>query len=56
MPNAFMPSDPDLVIGSGTMGRSTWVAGGTTARFSIPGVPHNLPPADAHEKPDQEVC
>ena len=25
-PNVFMPSDPDITIGSGTMGRSTWVA------------------------------
>ena len=32
MPNAFMPSDPDLGIGSGTMGRSTWVAGGNYGR------------------------
>lgn len=24
-PNVFMPSDPDVGIGSGTMGRSTWV-------------------------------
>ncbi|MGH9663490.1 MAG: hypothetical protein ACRD9L_03585 [Bryobacteraceae bacterium] len=32
LPNAFMPSDPDLGIGSGTMGRSTWVAGGNYGR------------------------
>jgi len=25
MPNVFMPSDPDLGIGSGTMGKSTWI-------------------------------
>jgi hypothetical protein len=25
MPNVFMPTDPDLGIGSGTMGKSTWV-------------------------------
>jgi hypothetical protein len=31
-PNVFMPSDPDLGIGSGTMGRSTWVAGGNYGR------------------------
>jgi hypothetical protein len=32
MPNTFMPSDPDLGIGSGTMGRSTWVADGNYGR------------------------
>ena len=32
MPNIFMPSDPDLGIGSGTMGRSTWVADGNYGR------------------------
>ncbi|HZT28401.1 MAG TPA: TonB-dependent receptor [Bryobacteraceae bacterium] len=32
MPNAFMPSDPDMGVGSGTMGRSTWVAGGNYGR------------------------
>jgi hypothetical protein len=32
MPNVFMPSDPDLGIASGTMGRSTWVAGGNYGR------------------------
>ena len=32
MPNAFMPSDPDTGIGSGTAGRSTWVAGGNYGR------------------------
>jgi len=32
MPNVFMPSDPDTTIGSGTMGRSTWVAGGNYGR------------------------
>jgi hypothetical protein len=32
MPNVFMPSDPDLGIGSGTMGRSTWVADGNYGR------------------------
>ncbi len=32
MPNAFMPSDPDLGIGSSTMGQSTWVAGGNYGR------------------------
>ncbi len=32
LPNAFMPSDPDLTVGSGTMGRSTWVAGGNYGR------------------------
>src|SRR5437867_13108741 len=32
LPNAFMPSDPDVGIASGTMGRSTWVAGGNYGR------------------------
>ncbi|HZT28398.1 MAG TPA: TonB-dependent receptor [Bryobacteraceae bacterium] len=32
LPNAFMPSDPNLGVGSGTMGRSTWVAGGNYGR------------------------
>jgi hypothetical protein len=32
MPNAFMPSNPDMGVGSGTMGRSTWVAGGNYGR------------------------
>ncbi|MBI3667045.1 MAG: TonB-dependent receptor [Acidobacteria bacterium] len=32
MPNAFMPSDPDVGIASGTAGRSTWVAGGNYGR------------------------
>lgn len=32
MPNAFMPSDPDTTIGGGSMGRSTWVAGGNYGR------------------------
>jgi hypothetical protein len=32
LPNAFMPSDPDLTVGSGTLGRSTWVAGGNYGR------------------------
>jgi hypothetical protein len=32
LPNVFMPSDPDTGIGSGTMGRSTWVAGGNYGR------------------------
>ncbi len=32
MPNVFMPSDPDTTVGSGTMGRSTWVAGGNYGR------------------------
>ena len=32
LPNAFMPSDPDLGVGSGTMGKSTWVAGGNYGR------------------------
>ncbi|MBS1877193.1 MAG: TonB-dependent receptor [Acidobacteria bacterium] len=31
-PNTFMPSDPDLGIASGTMGQSTWVAGGNYGR------------------------
>ena len=31
-PNVFIPSDPDVGIGSGTMGRSTWVAGGNYGR------------------------
>jgi Carboxypeptidase regulatory-like domain len=31
-PNTFMPSDPDTGIGGGTMGRSTWVAGGNYGR------------------------
>jgi len=31
-PNVFMPSDPDTTIGSGTMGQSTWVAGGNYGR------------------------
>jgi hypothetical protein len=30
--NAFMPSDPDLGVGSGTMGRSTWVGTGNYGR------------------------
>jgi hypothetical protein len=30
--NTFMPSDPDTGIGSGTMGASTWVAGGNYGR------------------------
>ena len=30
--NTFMPSDPDLGVGDGTMGRSTWVAGGNYGR------------------------
>ncbi len=30
--NAFMPSDPDMGVGSGTMGMSTWVAGGNYGR------------------------
>jgi len=30
--NSFMPSDPDTTIGSGTMGQSTWVAGGNYGR------------------------
>jgi hypothetical protein len=32
LPNTFMPSDPDMGVGSGTMGRSTWVAGGNYGR------------------------
>ena len=32
LPNAFMPSDPDVGIAGGTMGRSTWVAGGNYGR------------------------
>jgi hypothetical protein len=32
LPNSFMPSDPDTTIASGTMGRSTWVAGGNYGR------------------------
>jgi hypothetical protein len=32
LPNVFIPSDPDVGIGSGTMGRSTWVAGGNYGR------------------------
>ncbi len=32
MPNIFMPSSPDTGIGSGTMGQSTWVAGGNYGR------------------------
>ena len=32
MPNAFMPDNPDMGVGSGTMGRSTWVAGGNYGR------------------------
>jgi len=32
MPNVFMPSDPDTTIAGGTMGRSTWVAGGNYGR------------------------
>jgi len=31
-PNVFIPSDPDTGIGSGTMGQSTWVAGGNYGR------------------------
>ena len=30
--NVFMPSDPDLTIAGGTMGRSTWVANGNYGR------------------------
>ena len=30
--NTFQPSDPDTGIGSGTMGQSTWVAGGNYGR------------------------
>ncbi len=32
LPNVFMPRDPDVSIGSGTMGRSTWVADGNYGR------------------------
>jgi hypothetical protein len=32
MPNAFMPSDPDTGVGSGTLGQSTWVADGNYGR------------------------
>ena len=32
MPNHFIPSDPNLSIGSGTMGQSTWVHGGNYGR------------------------
>jgi hypothetical protein len=32
MPNVFMPSDPNNTVGSGTMGQSTWVAGGNYGR------------------------
>jgi hypothetical protein len=32
MPNHFIPSDPDVGIGSGTMGQSTWVYGGNYGR------------------------
>src|SRR5579871_1112406 len=32
LPNVFMPSDPDTGIASGTMGKSTWVAGGNYGR------------------------
>jgi hypothetical protein len=32
MPNHFIPNDPDTGIGSGTMGLSTWVAGGNYGR------------------------
>jgi hypothetical protein len=32
LPNAFMPSDPSVAVGSGTMGRSVWVAFGTYGR------------------------
>ncbi|MGE5647733.1 MAG: TonB-dependent receptor domain-containing protein [Acidobacteriota bacterium] len=31
-PNVFMPSDPELGIASGDMGKSTWVAGGNYGR------------------------
>jgi hypothetical protein len=31
-PNAFMPSDPDLTVGGGVMGKSTGVAGGNYGR------------------------
>jgi hypothetical protein len=32
LPNAFIPSNPDTGIGSGTMGQSTWVMGGNYGR------------------------
>jgi len=32
LPNTFMPSNPDTGIASGTMGQSTWVAGGNYGR------------------------
>jgi len=32
LPNHFLPSQPDTGIGSGTMGYSTWVAGGNYGR------------------------
>lgn len=32
LPNHFLPSKPDTGIGSGTMGYSTWVAGGNYGR------------------------
>lgn len=32
MPNHFIPAQPDTGIGSGTMGRSTWIAGGNYGR------------------------
>jgi hypothetical protein len=32
MPNAFMPSQPDLTVTSSNFGRSTWVAGGNYGR------------------------
>jgi len=32
LPNSFMPSNPDVGVGSGTMGQSTWVAGGNYGR------------------------
>ena len=32
LPNAFMPADPNMTVGSGTLGRSTWVAGGNYGR------------------------
>ncbi len=32
LPNVYMPASPDVGIGSGTMGRSTWVAGGNYGR------------------------
>ena len=31
-PNAFMPSDPNMGVGSGVMGKSTGVAGGNYGR------------------------